>query len=145
MRPAEIPMEGTLPGGGRDKARVRVAGIIAFIAMKGIAMATRLKEKDPWDVYYCVRNYPGGPAALAAEFAVHVGHGLVREGLQHIAEKFASPDHIGPKSVADFEELTDSEEIALVRRDAYERVRDLLQRLGIGAAGNPEAGSPMVP
>jgi hypothetical protein len=127
----EVAIEGTLPDGAKDKAMVRIAAIIPFLAMKGMAMATRLKEKDPWDVYYCVKNYPGGSDALSAEFAPHIGSGLVKEGLRHIAEKFASPDHTGPKSVADFDELTDPEERAVVQRDAYERVQDLLRRLGI--------------
>jgi len=127
---AEVPIEGMLPDGAKDTATVRVAAMVPFLAMKGMAMATRLKEKDPWDVYYCIRYYPGGTGALAAEFAPHIRHGLVREGLQHIAEKFASPDHIGPKSVADFEELTDPEERDLLQRDAYERVQDLLRNLG---------------
>jgi hypothetical protein len=129
--PTEIVVAGTLPDGARDNAPVRIAAITPFLAMKGMAMATRLKEKDPWDVYYCVRNYPGGTDALAAEFRPHVGHGLVREGLQHIAEKFASPEHTGPKAVADFEEVTDPEERAVLQRDAYERVQDLLRRLGV--------------
>ena len=30
-----------------------------------------------------------------------------------LAEKFASPDHPGPKSVADFDELTDPEELVI--------------------------------
>jgi hypothetical protein len=128
---AEVPIEGTLPDGARDKATVRIAAIIPFLAMKGMAMAARLKEKDPWDVYYCVRNYPGGLGALSAEFAPHIGHGLVREGLLHISEEFASPDHTGPKSVADFDELTDPEERAVIQRDACERVQDLLRRLDI--------------
>ena len=127
----EVPIEGTLPDGAREKATVRIAAIIPFLAMKGMAMATRLKEKDPWDVYYCVKNYPGGPDALSAEFAPHIGNGLVKEGLLHISEKFASPDHTGPKSVADFDELTDPEERAVIQRDAYERVQDVLRRLGI--------------
>jgi hypothetical protein len=78
-----------------------------------------------------VKNYPGGPAALAAEFAPHMRHGLVNEGLRNINEKFASPDHTGPKAVADFEELTDPEERSIIQRDVYERVQDLLRRLGI--------------
>lgn len=130
----QIPIEGTLPDGARDRAAVRIAGIVPFLAMKGMAMATRLKEKDPWDVYYCVLNYPGGAAALLAEFAPHAGHGLVREGLRHIAAAFASPDHTGPKSVADFEELADPEERAVIQRDAYERVQHLLRGLGIMSA-----------
>ena len=44
----EVPIEGTLPDGARDKATVRIAAIIPFLAMKGMAMATRLKEKNPW-------------------------------------------------------------------------------------------------
>jgi hypothetical protein len=127
----EIPVQGTLPDGARDTGTIRVAAIIPFLAMKGMAMAIRLKEKDLWDVYYCVKNYPGGSDALAAEFAPHNRHGLVREGLRHIAEKFATPDHVGPKSVANFEELTDPEERAFIQRDAYERVQDLLRKLDI--------------
>jgi hypothetical protein len=128
---ADVPIEGTLPSGARDNAMVRIAAIIPFFAMKGMAMATRLKEKDPWDVYYCVKNYPGGPEALSAEFAPHIGHGLDKEGLRNIAEKFASPEHFGPKSVVDFDEVTDLEERAVIQRDAYERVQYVLRRLGI--------------
>jgi hypothetical protein len=43
---AEVPIEGTLPDGVRDNATIRIAAIIPFLAMKGIAMATRLKEKE---------------------------------------------------------------------------------------------------
>ena len=53
-------------------------------------MAGRLKEKDPWDVYFCVKNFPGGPEALVAEYSPYLGNSLVREGLRHIAEKFSS-------------------------------------------------------
>jgi len=28
--------------------------------MKGMALDDRLKEKDAWDIYYCIQNYPGG-------------------------------------------------------------------------------------
>jgi hypothetical protein len=57
----------------------------------------------------------------------HTQHGLVREGLEKIAEKFASPDHIGPRFVADFLEVEESEERAILQRDAYERVIYLLR------------------
>ena len=128
---AEVRIDGILPDGAKDSAMVRIAAIIPFLAMKGMAMAGRLKEKDPWDVYYCVKNFPGGPEALVAEFSPHLGNSLIREGLRHIAEKFTSPDHFGPRSVAAFDEITDPEERAIVERDVYERVQDVLQRLGI--------------
>lgn len=99
--------------------------------MKGMALHGRVKEKDAWDIYFCIRNYPGGVEALGHEFQPHIGHGLVQEGLQKIAEKFESPDHTGPKFVADFEEITDPEERALLQRDAFERINFLLEKLGV--------------
>jgi hypothetical protein len=48
-----------------------------------------------------------------------------------VAEKFASPDHVGPRSVAAFIEIADPEERAIVERDAHEPVQDMLGRLGI--------------
>jgi hypothetical protein len=143
---AEVSIDGTLPDGARDRAVVRVAAIIPFLAMKGMAMASRLKEKDPWDIYYCVRNFPGGPEALAAEFKPHLRSSLIKEGLRHIAEKFASPEHFGPRSVAAFNELVDPEERAIVERDAYERVQDVLRRLGISYSqgGTIRAGAESV-
>jgi len=129
--PREETIEGELPGGGKDSVKVRVASIVPFLAMKGMAMEDRLKEKDPWDVYYCIKNYPGGVDALVQELDPHVRHGLVREGLEKIAKRFASEKHVGPKSVADFEELIDPDERAIRERDAYEQVNYLLERLGI--------------
>ena len=53
------------------------------------------------------------------------------EGLKNIKEKFASPEHIGPKWVADFDEISDPEARAMRQRDAYERVTNLLAKLGL--------------
>ena len=127
----QVKLEGTLPGGGLDTAEVRVAGIVPFLAMKGMALHDRLKPKDAWDIYFCVTNYPGGLDALVREFRPHLAHGLVAEGLHKIREKFLSPNHIGPKSVADFEEIADQEERGLRQRDAFERVDYLLRQLGM--------------
>jgi hypothetical protein len=46
-------------------------------------------------------------------------------------EKFASERHVGPSSVADFEELTDAEDRALRQREAFELVDRLLAKLGV--------------
>jgi len=48
------------------------------------------------------------------------------------ADKFASPEHMGPKFVADFEDIQDRDERALRTRDAFERVSYLLKALGLG-------------
>jgi len=127
----ETEIEGTLPEGGKDQARIRVSSAVAFLVMKGMALHDRLKEKDAWDIYFTVTHYPGGLDALAAEIRPHLGHGLVQEGLLKIAEKFASPEHMGPKFVADFEDIQDRDARAMRTRDAYERVNHLLSTLNI--------------
>jgi hypothetical protein len=129
--PKEIRIEGRLPNGSRDTVTVRVSSVVPFLVMKGMAMDARIKEKDAWDVYYCVLNYPGGIDSLAEEFKPHLHHGLVREGLQKVAGKFSSEKAFGPKSIKDFEEIEDPEEQERIQRDAYERVNALLKKLGI--------------
>ena len=127
----EIRLEGMLPNGARDAVTVRVASIISFFVMKGMAMETRIKEKDAWDIYYCLLNYPGGIDALAEEIKPHLSNGLLKEGLQKIMEKFSSVKSFGPKSVADFEEINEPDARERIQRDAYERVNTLLDKLGI--------------
>lgn len=129
----EIRLEGTLPSGARDSETIRVAGIVPFLAMKGMTLAERLKEKDAYDVYFCVKNYPNGMDALVAEFEPHVSHGLVKEGLSKLAGKFTSPAAFGPTAIADFEQITDPEDRDVLRRDAYEQLAALLDRLGISS------------
>jgi hypothetical protein len=129
--PMEVKIEGVLPGGVRDAVTVRIASIVPFLVMKGMAMEARMKEKDGWDIYYCMLNYPGGIDSLAEAFKPHLHHGLVLEGLQKIAGKFSSEKDFGPKSVADFEEIEDPEEQERIQRDAYERVSAFLNKLGI--------------
>jgi hypothetical protein len=129
--PEKITIRGKLPGGSDDVVEVQVASIASFLATKGIALKNRLKEKDAWDIYYCVRYYPGGVDALVKAFGHLLGHGLVQEALRCIAEKFSSPSAVGPTQVADFEEIDDLAERELVQRDVYERVHYLLERLGI--------------
>jgi len=98
--------------------------------MKGMALHTRIKEKDAWDIYYCLNNYPGGLDALAVEIKEHISNKLVREGFLKISKKFASEKHIGPKMVADFEELPVGEQRDMLQRDAYEKVDYLLKAAG---------------
>jgi hypothetical protein len=126
----EVPVEGKIPGGGFDRVNVRIASIVPFLVMKGMALEDRLKEKDAWDIYFCLLAYPGGIDALVEEFRPHLAHGLVQEGLTKIAKHFFSIEAIGPKFVADFEEADDPEEVERIVRDAYERINAFLSRLG---------------
>ena len=128
---SEICVEGKIPGGGLDRVTVRVASIVPFLVMKGMALDDRLKEKDAWDIYYCLLAFPGGIEALAGEFRPHLTHGLVQEGLAKIAKHFSAIESLGPKFVADFEEADDQEEVDRITRDAFERINAFLNRLGL--------------
>jgi hypothetical protein len=125
----EVTVAGNLPGGGFDSVNIRVAAVVPFLIMKGMALDERLKEKDAWDIYFCLLHYPGGIKPLAEAFVPHLEHGLIREGIEKIKKHFSSLDHIGPKFVADFEEVEDPEERDRIMRDAYERVQELLETL----------------
>ncbi len=129
--PTEIELEGTLPGGARDSVTLRIASVVPFIVMKSMALDARLKEKDAWDIYYCLLNYPGGADAVVDAIRPHLAEGLVREGIQKLAKHFRAIDSLGPMQVVDFEEITNSEERDRVRRDAFERVHYLLATLGM--------------
>jgi len=127
--PQETTIAGALPGGGRDSVRVRFASIVPFLVMKANALADRMKAKDAWDIYYCLKNFPGGVRAIVEEFLPHRTNGLVREAMAKLRDKFASPDHVGPRFVGDFEEITESDERAGLQRDAFEQVNFLLSEV----------------
>jgi hypothetical protein len=124
-------MEGELPRGGRDRVTFQVAAIAPWLVMKGMALADRLKEKGAYDIYYCLRHYPEGAAALAAAFRSEFSNRLVREGPQKIRSQFLSVDHVGSKSVADFLEFTEPEERAIMQRQAYEMITAWLDALDV--------------
>lgn len=126
-----VTVEAELPGGGHDRVTVHVASVMAFLVMKGMALAARLKEKDAYDIYYCLSHYPGGPDAVADHIRPNASHKLVREGLIKIRDRFSSPDNVGPVFVANFLEETDPDERRMVQRDAYERVARLMEDLGL--------------
>ena len=77
QNPIQITIEGILPEGGKDRASIQVASIVPFLMMKAQALNSRLKEKDAYDIYYCVSNYPGGLDALVESFRSFPDHPLI--------------------------------------------------------------------
>lgn len=127
--PIEMIIEGSLPGGAKDSVTINVASIVPFLVMKAIALDDRYKEKDAYDIYYCLRQYADNLNDLVAEFKPHLLNGIIQEGLMKLAKNFKTVEHIGPKFVADFEEITDEEDRRQIERDAFERVDFLLKKL----------------
>ena len=125
--PVHVKITGELPGGAKDTVTIPVAGIVPFIVMKAMAMRDRFKRKDPYDVYYCLRYFPGGVEKIVEHMKLLKGNKLVQEALGILKEKFDSPKHVGPSHIAEFLELSDPDEVARIKRDAYERVLYLVE------------------
>jgi hypothetical protein len=129
--PIEITTDGELPGGIPDKVTLRIASLVPFIIMKSMALDSRLKEKDAYDIYYVISSYPGGVDAVAEEIRPLRNNGLVKEGLGKLAKHFRSVDDLGPSYVTAFLEIEDAEERDITRRRAYELVRRILDLVEI--------------
>lgn len=95
-------LEGVMPDGRKNRVELRVASIASFLVMKGYALAGRDKRKDAYDIYFSIRNYVGGHAALAHDCKVLIADPVALKGYQNIAEKFRNPDDFGPATVREF-------------------------------------------
>lgn len=101
-----VAVSGPMPAGGTNRVEIAVCSIPALLAMKGHALAGRYKQKDAYDIYYCVRNYPGGIEALAEECRPLLAHASGERGYRFIADKFDAFDGYGPTCVRRFVEDT---------------------------------------
>ena len=102
-----VAVSGSMPAGGTNRIEVAVCSIPALLAMKGHAIERRHKRKDAYDIYYCVRNYPGGIEALAEACHLVLAHNSGAAGYRFIAGKFETPESYGPTSVRQFVEETE--------------------------------------
>ena len=97
-----VAIDGDMPDGGRNRVSIAVATIPALLAMKGYAIANRHKLKDAYDIYYCVRNYPGGIDALVSATMPFLQIEAASTGYDRIASKFRDVDDFGPTCVRRF-------------------------------------------
>tara|TARA_R110002096_G_scaffold206192_8_gene392369 strand:+ start:10848 stop:11699 length:852 start_codon:yes stop_codon:yes gene_type:complete len=125
-------LEGYMPDGRMNSVEVRIATIPATLVMKGYALSGRDKMKDAYDIYFSVRNFDGGIAALAERCIPLLADEIALEGFRKIAVKFRSRDDFGPTTVRrfledapEFTELTPEQ----VQTDAFGQVNNLLQKL----------------
>ncbi len=129
-----VAVDGDMPGGGSNRVRIAVASIPALLAMKGYTIADRLKQKDAYDIYYSIRNFPGGIEALVAETEPLLKFESARTGYLHIADKFRHPDDFGPTSVRQFVDRPDMLEERTAdqwQQDAFGQVDAWLSALGL--------------
>lgn len=129
-----VAIDGPLPQGGTNRVEIAVCSIPALLPMKGHALKGRYKQKDAYDVYYCVRNYPGGIEQLARDCRPVLERPSGKEGFQYIAEKFNSIDDYGPTCVRRFVEGTNilgERTPDQWQQDAFGQVDELLRAIGL--------------
>jgi hypothetical protein len=129
-----ITINGLMPSGGTNCVLVPVSSIPAFLAMKGHAIEGRYKQKDAYDIYYSIRNYPGGPEALARECEPLLVHPSGTAGYGFINDKFNDVDGFGPTCVRHFVAETSvlgNSSAEQWQRDAYGQADAWLRALGL--------------
>lgn len=130
----DFMLEGVMPKGGKNVLTLQVASIPALLAMKGFALANRLKEKDAYDIYYCVRNYQGGIDALVADCKPLLEDEEAVRAFKLIGEKFAGRDYHGPESAARFADeggILDGRTREQWQTDAYGQINAWLKGMGL--------------
>lgn len=129
-----VAIDGAMPASGRNRVEIAIASIPALLAMKGYAIQNRHKQKDAYDIYYCIRNYSGGPAALANDCTPLLDLAEAKQGYANIAGKFDKADAYGPISVRKFVEDTNILENCTPdqwQQDAFGQVQAWLKALGL--------------
>ncbi|MCD7955071.1 MAG: hypothetical protein LUG93_04805 [Lachnospiraceae bacterium] len=124
----KVKIEARRTDGAIDVANVSVIAVVPYLVMKTAALG-RGKAKDAYDIYFLVKHYSGGVSALSEEFQKVHDKKIIIEMKEKLSEKFASPDHAGPKDVADFLEPGDEDEIKMIKRDAYEQIQALVSMI----------------
>ena len=126
--PTDVKIEYKRPDGALDRGHVNVISIVPYLVMKAMALG-RGKPKDAYDIYCTINNYHGGVKALATEFTPYIDKELVQKMKEKLQDKFASVDHAGPADIASFFGITDEDEIARIKQDAYQKVHFLVKKL----------------
>jgi len=85
--------------GDRNRVSIVVASIPAVLAMKGYAVANRLKRKYAYDIYYSVRKFPDGTGALVKATRPLLNVELALQGYRLMSDKFRDAEDFGLSSV----------------------------------------------
>jgi len=124
-----VKLRKKMPDGAVNEVSINVSDVVPFLVMKGMALADRYNEKNAYDLYFTVFNYPGGLRGLARAFKSFKGNKIVTEGLDKIKAKFEDIDSPGPVWVVNFLEIDDPDEKDRIQRDVFERINAFLNLL----------------
>jgi len=131
----EVIIDGVMPDGRPNKVKILVATPAAFLVMKGYALAGRDKQKDAYDIWFCIRNYEGGAEALAADCKPLMVDNEAKVAYTNIADKFRNEKDFGPITVRRFLESSPDKcgnmSPDQIQTDAYLRVSKWCEILGL--------------
>ncbi|MFO0866580.1 MAG: hypothetical protein U0744_18395 [Gemmataceae bacterium] len=105
--------------------------IAAYLCIKAITLSERKKEKDAYDICFCIENYQGGYKKLAG-VRDKTDDKLIAEGIAILREKFERLDSIGPVWAAQTAEGATAGtgfDVEMEQRRAYEIVNALLREI----------------
>lgn len=128
----DVEIEGTLPNGGHNKVKAKMPIIAAYLCIKAITLSERKKEKDAYDICFCIEHYHGGYRKLAEEFRGKTGDKFIAEGISILREKFERIGSIGPLWTAQTAEQATvgiDFDLEMEQRRAYEIVNALLREI----------------
>ena len=122
-------VDGLLPSGAETKVKFKIADVTGCIATKGLALKGRYKEKDPYDIYFLLRHYRGGPEAAARQVSRHLKDPIVKEAIDEIEERFRTARSEGPFQVAYFVAPEDQVMRNRIQGEAFSTLRSFLEKL----------------
>lgn len=124
----EVDVTATLPDGVLHTEKIKVPNGAAYLVLKLIAFESRKSEKDAYDIYSCLKFYPGGIDSLIEDFRPMLQHGLVKEAIAFMEKFFSDPLQIGPQRFARFMS-EDAMERKAYASELEQLVKVLLERL----------------
>lgn len=126
-----ITLKGALPSGAENTVTAQVVTVPAYLCLKAFALNERMKQKDAYDVYFCLKNYAGGPAALARDCRELLGIPRAREAMGILRQKFETLNSVGPRWAGEVAsgQGGDGERVS---RDAFERALAFFRELDRG-------------
>ena len=125
-----VSLSGQLPSGADNTVSARIADMPSFLCTKAFALNERKKEKDAYDVYFCLRHFAGGPKALAEACRPLLTVPRGREAMEILRQKFATLNSVGPRWAAEVSPGQGGE-AETVARDAFERATLFMRSLAV--------------
>ena len=122
-------LEGYLPDGAHHSSDIKMANVTSILAMKGITISERYKEKDAYDIFSIIAHYKDGPESCFQEVKDHLNNGLIKEGLQSICEKFTRVDSVGPTRAAKFMEPNNPNAARIKQTEIHQRVLPFVEQV----------------